>query len=235
MLCGFCCLISQTRGRRACIITSAAAPALSSISGLLSRKITSPAEQWNAGSVLRASAFLLWLLWTSYWKDQEELLQGFEELQKLPREAVRVRLGFRKRNLMTLGQRSSITFHFQPATKEGLFWWERESNGLSRLPGLGLHFWGILPTCWDILVQRFLPMDFLAGIAQLGACARVCGCRAGICLNPRGGRNQMCIRLCCSCISGAAFLIESICSVIPHQAFDYTYYPASLVRCWVPF
>ncbi|XP_014744572.1 PREDICTED: inositol 1,4,5-trisphosphate receptor type 2 isoform X5 [Sturnus vulgaris] len=43
MLCGFCCLIRQSWGRRACIITSAAAPALSSVSGLLSRKITSPA------------------------------------------------------------------------------------------------------------------------------------------------------------------------------------------------
>lgn len=110
MLCGFCCLISRTRGRRACIITSAAAPALSSISGLLSRKITSPAEQWNVGSVLRANAFLLWLLWTSYWKDQE-LLQGFEELQTLPREAVSLWLGLRERNLMILGQRD-VQLHF---------------------------------------------------------------------------------------------------------------------------
>lgn len=44
------------------MLTSAAAPALSSVSGLLSRKITSPAEHGNAGSVLRAGAFLLWLL-----------------------------------------------------------------------------------------------------------------------------------------------------------------------------
>lgn len=78
MLCGSCCLISQTRGTRACIITSAAALALSSISGLLSRKITYPAEQWNTGSVLRARAFLLWMLWTSYRKDQEELLQDLK-------------------------------------------------------------------------------------------------------------------------------------------------------------
>lgn len=188
MLCGFCCLISQTRGRRACIITSAAALALSSISGLLSRKITSPAEQWNTGSVLRGSAFLLWLLWTSYWKDQEELLQGFEELQKLPCEAVRVWLVFRERNLMTLGQRD-VQLHFISS----LLLKRIHSGGrdaLSRLTGLGLHFWGILPTCWYILVQHFLPMDFLAATAWLRAYARVCGCRAGLCLNPRGGCNQ---------------------------------------------
>ena len=166
MLCGFCCLISQTRGRRACIITSAAALALSSISGLLSRKITSPAEQWNTGSVLRASAFLLWLLWTSYRKDQEELLQGFEDLQKQPCESVRVCLGFGERNLMTLEQRD-VRLHFiSSLLPKGSFWWER--GGLSRLPCLGFHFWGILPTCWDVVVQHFPPMDFLAGIALLG-------------------------------------------------------------------
>lgn len=79
-----------------------------------------------------------------------------------------------------------------------------------RLPGLGLPFWGMLPACWDILVQHFLPMDLLAGIAPLRACARLCGCRAGICLNPGGGCNQMRIRLHCSCISGATFLIKAI-------------------------
>lgn len=36
----------------------------------------------------------------------------------------------------------------------------REGDGLSRLPGLRLHFCGILPSYWDILVQHFLPMDF---------------------------------------------------------------------------
>lgn len=130
----------------------------------------------------------------------------------------------------TGAERCSITFHFQPATKEGSFWWERGMDYQGCL-GWGLHFWGILPTCWDILVQHFLPMDFLAGIALL----RVCGCRVGMCVNPRGGCNQMRIRLCCLCISGATFLIESICSVILHQAFDYTYYPTSLGKCWVPF
>lgn len=85
-----------------------------------------------------------------------------------------------------------------------------ETSGLSRQPGLGLHFWGILPACWDILVQRFLPMDLLAGITLLRACARLCGCRAGVCLNPGGGCNQMRIRLHCLCISGATFLIKTI-------------------------
>lgn len=85
-----------------------------------------------------------------------------------------------------------------------------ETSGLSRLPGLGLHFWGILPACCDILVQHFLAVDLLAGIALLRACARLCGCRAGICLNPGGGCNQMRIRLHCLCISGATFRIKTI-------------------------
>lgn len=134
----------------------------------------------------------------------------------------------------TGAERCSINISF-PACYQREFVLVRKRDGLSRLPGLGLPFWVILSTCWDILVQHFLPMDFLAGIAVLRACARFCGCRAGICLNPRGGCNQMRIRLCCLCISGATFLIESTCSVIPHQAFDYTSYPTSLVRCWVPF
>lgn len=68
----------------------------------------------------------------------------------------------------------------------------------------------MLPACWDILVQHFLPVDLLAGIALLRACARLCGCTAGICLNPGGGCNQMRIRLRCLCTSGATFLIKAI-------------------------
>lgn len=84
-----------------------------------------------------------------------------------------------------------------------------ERAGLLRLPGLGLHFWGILPACWGILVQYFLPVDLLAGIAVLRACARLCGCR---CLSLRGGCNQMLIRLRCLCISGATFVSRlSLC------------------------
>ena len=230
MLCGFCCLISQTRGRRACIITSAAALALSSISGLLSRKITSPAEQWNTGSVVRASAFLLWLLWTSYRKDQEELLQGFEDLQKQPCESVRVCLGFGERNLMTLEQRD-VRLHFISSLLP-----KRVRSGERGVDYQGCLAWGF------IFEEFFLPAGilwcsiFLPWTSwQVSHCSGVCGFRAGICLNPRGGYNQMHITLCCLCISGDAFLIESICSVIPHWAFDYTYYPTSLVRCWVLF
>lgn len=61
VFCRFSCLISQTKDGRARIVTSAVALALSSVSGLLSRRAASP-EHCSAGSALRAAAVLLWLL-----------------------------------------------------------------------------------------------------------------------------------------------------------------------------
>lgn len=84
---------------------------------------------------------------------------------------------------------------------EGAFSWER---GL--VPVFGLHFWVTSttspwraifrwPSCCDILVHHFVPVDFLAVIALPRALARVCGCRTGICLNLRGECKQVHIRL----------------------------------------
>lgn len=212
MLCGFCCLIRQNWGGRGCIITSAAAPALSSVSGLLSRKITSPAAHWNTGSVLRAGAFLLWLLWTSEWKDQAEQPQGLKS-----HRSCLVKKGEcldSEREMWWYWATEVFDYILFPSCCRIWFVPLSERSRLSRLPGLQLHFWGILPACWDIVVQYFLPVDLLAGIALLKACASLCGCRAGICQNPEGGCNQTRIRLCCLCISGATFLIKTI-SLLP--------------------
>lgn len=83
--------------------------------------------------------------------------------------------------------RCLITVCFQPAAKEGSFCLV---TGVDYQAWLGASFLRNSACCWDILVQDFLPADLLVGIAVLRACARLCGCRAGICLNPRGGCNQ---------------------------------------------
>lgn len=143
-------------------------------------------------------------------------------------------------------ERCSITFRFHLTVKESSFQWKR---------GMGCQWylvWGFifeefqnsptksgiqgtfLTTFCDSLVYHFLLVDFLSVTALLRAYAGICGCRANICLNPRGECNQMHIRLCCSCISGATFLMENIYSVIFHWTFHYAYYSIVLVKFWVP-
>lgn len=147
MLCGFCCFISQTRARRACIVTSAAAPALSSISGLLSRKIMSPAEQWNAGSVLRASAFSPMTALNKLLKRPSRAAAGIWRATETASWSSESTTCIQREKFDDTGaERWSITFHFQPATKEGSFWWER-----------GMVYQGCL--AWGfIFVEVFLPV-----------------------------------------------------------------------------